>query len=194
MLMTWNWLVRKRTWLKDGRCYVLSWTLSLRLIWDSIWDAFWARDLPNFMMVPRYQLWPTTWRVCWKLSVERYLDIVGKDTKLKHVSTPSLPEETKKHKSRAPCPGDPKKKVACPWCSHEFDPDAPEFYKPGDHRGRRLPWGVCTRRLGATCCQRAHEVALTLPGSHGSTCYGLWILWPGMWPNGQSTMMLNCII
>ena len=66
-----------------------------------------------------------------KLSVEKYLDIVGKDTKLKHVSTPSLPEETKKHKSRAPCPGDPKKKVSCPWCSHEFDPDAPEFYKPG---------------------------------------------------------------
>ena len=66
-----------------------------------------------------------------KLSVERYLDNVGKDTKLKHVSTPSLPEETKKHKSRAPCPGDPKKKVSCPWCSHEFDPDAPEFYKPG---------------------------------------------------------------
>ena len=66
-----------------------------------------------------------------KLSVERYLDIVGKDRKLKHVSTPSLPEETKKHKSRAPCPGDPKKKVSCPWCSHEFDPDAPEFYKPG---------------------------------------------------------------
>ena len=30
-----------------------------------------------------------------KLSVERYLDVVGKDTKLKHVSTPSLPEETK---------------------------------------------------------------------------------------------------
>ena len=66
-----------------------------------------------------------------KLSVEKYLDIVGKDTKLKHVSTPSLPEETRKHKSRAPCPGDPKKKVSCPWCSHEFDPDAPEFYKPG---------------------------------------------------------------
>ena len=63
-----------------------------------------------------------------KLSVERYLEIVGKDTKLKHVSTPSLPEETKRHKSRAPCSGDPKKKVSCPWCSHEFDPDAPEFY------------------------------------------------------------------
>ena len=40
-----------------------------------------------------------------KLSVERYLEIDGKDTKLKHVSTPSLPEETKKHKSRAPCSG-----------------------------------------------------------------------------------------
>ena len=60
-----------------------------------------------------------------KLSVERYLEIVGKDTKLKHVSTPSLPEETKKHKSRAPCQGDPKRKITCHWCSHEFDPDAP---------------------------------------------------------------------
>ena len=57
-----------------------------------------------------------------KLSVEKYLDIVGKDTELKNVSTPSLPEETKKHKSRAPCPGNPKNKVSCPWCSHEFDP------------------------------------------------------------------------
>ena len=61
-----------------------------------------------------------------KLSVEKYLDIVGKDTKLKNVSTPSLPEETKKHKSRAPCPGNPKNKTTCqcPWCTHEFDPDA----------------------------------------------------------------------
>ena len=71
-----------------------------------------------------------------KLSVERYLEIVGKDTKLKHVSTPSLPEETKKHKSRAPCPGNPKKKVSCPWCSHEFDPDAPGVLQTRDHRGR----------------------------------------------------------
>ena len=66
-----------------------------------------------------------------KLSVEKYLDIVGKDTKLKHVSTPSLPEETKKHKSRAPCPGNPKNKKVCPWCTHEFDPDAPLFYEQG---------------------------------------------------------------
>ena len=96
-----------------------------------------------------------------KLSVERYLDIVGKDTKLKHVSTPSLPEETKKHKSRAPCPGDPKKKVSCPWCSHEFDPDAPEFYKPGTTGEDVSPaWGVCTRRFSAACCQRSHEVAV----------------------------------
>ena len=66
-----------------------------------------------------------------KLSVERYLEIVGKDAKLKHVSTPSLPEETKKHPSHAPCPGNPKNKVSCPWCSHEFDPDAPVFDPPG---------------------------------------------------------------
>ena len=66
-----------------------------------------------------------------KLSVEKYLDIVGKDTKLKNVSTPSLPEETKKHKSRAPCPGNPKNKTTCPWCAHEFDPDAPLFTEQG---------------------------------------------------------------
>ena len=66
-----------------------------------------------------------------KLSVEKYLDIVGKDTKLKNVSTPSLPEETKRHKSRAPCPGNPQKKTTCPWCAHEFDPDAPLFYDDG---------------------------------------------------------------
>ena len=30
-----------------------------------------------------------------KLSVDKYLELVGKDTKLKQVSTPSLPEETK---------------------------------------------------------------------------------------------------
>ena len=56
---------------------------------------------------------------------------MGKDTKLKNASTPSLPEETKKHKYRAPCAGNPKNKVSCPWCSHEFDPGAPEFYQPG---------------------------------------------------------------
>ena len=37
-----------------------------------------------------------------KLSVEKYLDIIGKDTKLKKVSTPSLPEETKSSPYRAP--------------------------------------------------------------------------------------------
>ena len=40
---------------------------------------------------------------------------------------PSLPEETKTHKSRAPCP----RKVTCHWCSHEFDPDAPSPYQLG---------------------------------------------------------------
>ena len=66
-----------------------------------------------------------------KLSVERYLEIVGKDTKLKKVSTPSLPEETKNHKSCAPCPGDPKKSVTCPWNAHNFDPAASMPYQHG---------------------------------------------------------------
>ena len=66
-----------------------------------------------------------------KLSVERYLELVGKDTKLKQVSTPSLPEETKQHKSRAPAPGDPKHAVQCPWCSTKFDPGLPVALQPG---------------------------------------------------------------
>ena len=56
-----------------------------------------------------------------KLSVEKYLDIIGKDTKLKKVSTPSLPEETKFSPYRAPSDG--KRKVECPWCAHSFDPE-----------------------------------------------------------------------
>ena len=56
-----------------------------------------------------------------KLSVEKYLDIIGKDTKLKKVSTPGLPEETKRSPYRAPSDG--KRKVECPWCAHSFDPE-----------------------------------------------------------------------
>ena len=65
-----------------------------------------------------------------KLSVEKYLELVWKDTKLKQVSTPSLPEETKQHKSRAPAPGDPKHAVQCPWCSTKFDPGSSVALQP----------------------------------------------------------------
>ena len=51
------------------------------------------------------------------------MEIVGKDTKLKIVSTPSLPEDTKWHKSRAPAEGNPKAKVTCTWCCAQFDPN-----------------------------------------------------------------------
>ena len=67
-----------------------------------------------------------------KLSVEKYLDIVGKDTKLKKVSTPSLPEETKSSPYRAPSDG--KSKVECPWCAHSFDPEMPVLYETGSSR------------------------------------------------------------
>ena len=50
---------------------------------------------------------------------------------MKKVSTPSLPEETINHKSRAPCPGDPQKSVTCPWCAHQFDPTALLPYQHG---------------------------------------------------------------
>ena len=64
-----------------------------------------------------------------KLSVEKYLDIVGKDTKLKKVSTPSLPEETKSSQYRAPSDG--KRRVECPWCAHSFDPEMPVLSETG---------------------------------------------------------------
>ena len=54
-----------------------------------------------------------------KLSVEKYLDIVGLETKLKTATTSSLPEETKEHPARAPAPG--KECTTCPWCSNAFD-------------------------------------------------------------------------
>ena len=70
-----------------------------------------------------------------KLSVEKYLDIIGKDTKLKKVSTPSLPEETKSSPYRAPADG--KHRVECPWCAHSFDPGEPALYETGDSRHGR---------------------------------------------------------
>ena len=64
-----------------------------------------------------------------RLSVEKYLEIIGKDTKLKRVSTPSLPEDTKESQYRAPISG--KKGIECPWCMHQFDPDTPDPYRSG---------------------------------------------------------------
>ena len=70
-----------------------------------------------------------------KLSVEKYLDIIGKDTKLKKVSTPSLPEETKSSPYRAPSDG--KRRVECPWCAHTFDPEMSVLSETGNsHPGQ----------------------------------------------------------
>ena len=55
-----------------------------------------------------------------KLSAEKYLDIVGHETKMKKVNTPNLPEETKEHPTRAPAPG--KECTTCPWGANTFDP------------------------------------------------------------------------
>ena len=67
-----------------------------------------------------------------KLSVQKYLDIIGKDAKLKKVSTPSLPEETKSSPYRAPSDG--KRKVECPWRAHSFDPEMPVLHETGSSR------------------------------------------------------------
>ena len=47
-------------------------------------------------------------------SVQKYLEIVGKDVVLKKVPTPSLPEEAKEHPARAPCGVGPVSQ--CTWC------------------------------------------------------------------------------
>ena len=47
-------------------------------------------------------------------SVQKYLEIVGKDVSLKSVPTPSLPEEAKDHPARAPCGEGPVSQ--CTWC------------------------------------------------------------------------------
>ena len=99
-----------------------------------------------------------------KLSVEKYLDIIGKDTKLKKVSTPSLPEETKSSPYRAPSDG--KRRVECPWCAHTFDPEMSVLYEtdnshPGQdseslNRGNLAPHAasVLMKLLYAACIAR----------------------------------------
>ena len=47
-------------------------------------------------------------------SVQKYLEIVGKDVSLKSVPTPSLPEDAKDHPARAPCGEGPVSQ--CTWC------------------------------------------------------------------------------
>ena len=58
-----------------------------------------------------------------KMSVVKYLDIVGKDTVLKKVATPMLPDVTKDHPSRAPCSTQKGLAVTCTWCGTCFSPD-----------------------------------------------------------------------
>ena len=47
-------------------------------------------------------------------SVQKYLEIMGKDVSLKSVPTPSLPEDAKDHPARAPCGEGPVSQ--CTWC------------------------------------------------------------------------------
>ena len=47
-------------------------------------------------------------------SIQKYLEIAGKDVSLKSVPTPSLPEEAKDHPARAPCGEGPVSQ--CTWC------------------------------------------------------------------------------
>lgn len=108
------------------------------------------------------------------LSVEKYQELGGKDMVLKKVSTPSLPAETKKHKSRAQCEGNLKNKVTCTWCAHQFDPAIPlalsretiDFHVASgeSNRGALAPlWSCCT-----------------LPGAPALIYLGQSVLWPGM--------------
>ena len=69
-------------------------------------------------------------------SVQKYLEVVGKDTVLKKVPAPSLPEEVKDHPARAPCGTGPVSQ--CTWCgtfhpiTEPTDPTGCSAPKPGD--------------------------------------------------------------
>ena len=73
-------------------------------------------------------------------SVQKYLEIVGKDVALKKVPTPSLPEEAKEHPARAPCGVGPVSQ--CTWCGtihpvteptkSKSTPTGNSAQKPGD--------------------------------------------------------------
>ena len=55
-----------------------------------------------------------------KSCVERYLSVCEKGTRLKNVTTPFIPEDTKQGPAGAP-KHDSKKFVECPYCKHTFD-------------------------------------------------------------------------
>ena len=73
-----NWQDRKRTWLRDGRCLDQNSTSSQRPIWDSILDVYWGKGLPNCMTVPRFRLWPMTWKVFWNCRLRNILTSWGR--------------------------------------------------------------------------------------------------------------------
>ena len=105
-----------------------------------------------------------------KLSVEKYLELVGKDTKLKQVSTPSLPEETKQHKSRAPAPGDPKHAVQCPWCSTKFDPGSSVALQPDASDSRPESVEVQRGALAPHAASILMKLSYMQQGSPDSIC------------------------
>ena len=76
MLMIWNWQDRKRTFRRDGLCLGQNLTSNQRRMLVCIWDVYWPKDLPNCMMVPRFRLWPTTWKVCWSCQLRNILTLL----------------------------------------------------------------------------------------------------------------------
>ena len=108
-----------------------------------------------------------------KLSVEKYLDIVGKDTNLKKVSAPSLPEETTSSQYRAPSDG--KHRVECPWCAHSFDPAMPVLSETGSS-----PPGQESESLNRANLAPHAASVLMQPALRGSIFYDPSMLWHEM--------------
>ena len=115
------------------------------------------------------------------MSVEKYLDIVGHETKLKKVTIPSLPVETKEHPARAPAPG-----KARPWCCNEFDPKysgktpSTDVTKIDESRGALAPHAASILMKLLYAARIARFDIDPLP------------CWPATSTNGHHTTMLNC--
>ena len=144
-------------------------------------------------MVPRCQLWPMIWKVCWNCQLKGILKLLGKIQSWKMYQHQVYQKKQRNTNQGHHVLGIPRRRYPVPGVRTNLIQTLRSSTNPGPQGKTSLlgslheaPWRHMLPACSWSC--------FTLPGSHGSTCYGLLILWPGMWPNGQSTMMLNCII
>ena len=98
-----------------------------------------------------------------KMSVTKHLEIVGKDTVLKKVATPILPDVTKDHSSRAPCSTEKNGAVVCTWCGKPSGPDV----KPD---ATDKPRGALAQHAASILMKLLYAATIRLASCNQHTC------------------------